>query len=397
MNFDFSEEQLALRDALTKLLDRSAGFDARKELVRTGHTHSPRLWRQLAELGALGVAIPEAHGGTGGTAVDTMVVCEALGRRLVLEPYLAVAVVGAGLIAHAGSAAQKAALLPRLAEGELLLALAHQERDARYHLAHLGTTARRDGDGYVLDGAKHVVLGGNSAHQLIVSARTSGAADERAGHTLFLVDADGPGITRRMYRTQDNLGAADVQLTAVRVPGSAVLGEVGHGLPAVEHALDLGLAALCAEAVGAMAMMLELTADYVKTRKQFGVPIGQFQVLQHRLADMLMRLEQARSMTYLAASTLATPSAGARSAAIADANQQSDAEVTNRRRILSAAKAKVGQCGRFVGQEAIQLHGGIGMTDEAQISHYFKRVTTIDLTFGDADHHVAAVSDAMLG
>ena len=393
MNFDFSEEQTQLRDALGKLLDRSAGFDARKELIRAGQSHSPKLWRQLAELGALAVALPEDLGGTGGTAVDTMIVCEALGRRLVLEPYVASAVVGAGLLAHAGSAAQKAELLPKLAEGQHLCALAHGERAARYHLPHLTTSARRDGDSYVLHGDKHVVLGGDCAHTLIVSARTSGGAEDRQGHTLLLVDAAAPGLTRRAYRTQDNLGAADVELRAVRVPVSAVLGEVGAGLPVVEDAVGLGMAALCAEAVGAMAVMIELTADYVKTRKQFGVAIGQFQALQHRLADMLMRLEQARSMTYLAASTLASggPSVGAN----AGGGEGGDAGGA-RQRVLSAAKAMVGQCGRFVGQGAIQLHGGIGMTEEAQVSHYFKRVTAIDLTFGDADHHVAKVSDALL-
>lgn len=391
MNFDFSEEQLALRDALGKMLERAVSFDERKELVRTGHSHNPKLWQQLAAAGALGVAIPEAHGGTGGTAVDTLVVCEVLGRRLVLEPYLASAVVAPGLLLHAGDQAQRDALLPRIADGQLLLALAHGERDARYHLPHVTTRAHRTERGWALEGAKHVILGGNSAHQLVVSARTAGGDDDRDGITLFLVDAKGPGVVRRMYRTQDNLGAADLELAGIEVTDDAVVGELHRGLPAVEHAIGLGLAALCAEAVGAMAVMLELTCDYVKTRRQFGVPIGQFQVLQHRLADMLMKLEQARSMAYLAASALAAPDSPPPTAG------STSGDAASLQRLLSSTKAVVGQASRFVGQQAIQLHGGIGMTDEAQISHYFKRVTCIDLTFGDADHHLARVSDLAAG
>lgn len=382
MNFDFSEEQQALREALQKLLARAATFEARKAQVRSAAPHSPKLWRQLAELGALGVALPEEHGGTGGTAVDTLVVCEALGRALVLEPYIACAVIGAGLLAHAGSEAQRERL-PALCAGEKLCALAHGERDARYQLSYVTTTARRDGGDYLLSGAKHVVLGGDAADELLVSARTSGAADSPHGISLFLLPADTPGLSRRSYRTQDNLGAADLTLAEVRAPASALVGELDGGLAAVEHATHLGLAALCAEAVGTMAVLLELTTDYVKTRKQFGVPIGSFQALQHRLADMLMRLEQARSMSYLAASELSAPP------------PRDEAGRRARNRVLAAAKAMVGQCGRVVGQGAIQLHGGIGMTDEAPVSHYFKRVTTLDLTLGDADHHVAAFSDLM--
>ncbi len=382
MDFEFTEEQNALRDALTRQLERSYGFDKRKQIVASDIGISDKVWQQLAELGALAVALPEAHGGLGGNAVDTMVVMHALGRRLVVEPYLPTVVLGAGLLLDAGggadSEAHRAALLPGVASGEKYLALAHDEADARYHLSYVKTQARRDGDDFIVDGTKGVVLGGEAAHQLIVSARTSGGPDDAAGITLFIVDPKHPGVERRGYRTQDSHRAADVILRGVRLPARAVLGEVGGGHALLERATERAIAAVCAESLGLMEVLLDLTGSYVKTRKQFGVPIGTFQALQHRLADMLMRVEQARSMTYLAANTV----------------DSSDAE--HRRRTFAAAKAIVAQAARFVGQQAIQLHGGIGTTDEAQVSHYFKRLTVLELAFGDADHHLGRYSDLMI-
>jgi alkylation response protein AidB-like acyl-CoA dehydrogenase len=380
MDFDFTEEQNALRDALTRQLERSYGFDKRKQIVASESGISDKVWQQLAELGALAVALPEAHGGLGGNAVDTLVVMHALGRRLVVEPYLPTVVLGAGLLLEAGSEAQRA-ILPAVAAGEKYLALAHDEADARYLLSYVTAQAKRDpdGGGFVLDGDKQVVLGGEAAHQLIVSARTSGAPDDAAGITLFVVDASAAGVSRHGYRTQDSHRAADVKLTGVRVPASAVLGEVGGGHALLERAVERAIAAVCAESLGIMEVLLDLTGSYVKTRKQFGVPIGTFQALQHRLADMLMRVEQARSMAYLAANTV------------------DSTDVAERRRVFAAAKAMVAQAARFVGQQAIQLHGGIGTTDEAQVSHYFKRLTVLELAFGDADHHLGRYSDQMLG
>jgi alkylation response protein AidB-like acyl-CoA dehydrogenase len=380
MNFDFSEEQTQLRDALGRLLDRGYEFDKRKQIVASDAGLSREIWKQLAELGALSIALPEQHGGTGGTAVDTLVVMEALGRRLVVEPYVPAIVLGAGLVARAGSDAQRAQLLPRVGSGEHLLALAHDEPDSRYELARVATRARPEGGagrGFVLDGKKTVVLGGGAADTLIVSARTAGEPGDPDGVSLFLVDAAAPGVSRLGYQTQDNHRAADVTLAGVRVGGDALLGLAGDGAALVEHAIQHGIAAVCAEALGVMALLVDLTSAYVKTRKQFGVPIGQFQALQHRLADMLMRVEQARSMAYLIATTVDT------------------GDPAQRRRITAAAKAMVSQAGRFVGHGAIQLHGGIGVTDEAPVSHYFKRITTIGMTFGDADHHVARFSDLM--
>ncbi|HEX7838914.1 MAG TPA: acyl-CoA dehydrogenase family protein [Kofleriaceae bacterium] len=380
MNFDFTEEQNQLRDALVRLLDRGYEFDKRKHILASEAGMSREIWRQLGELGALSIALPEQHGGAGGTAVDTLVIMEALGRRLVVEPYVPAIVLGAGLVARAGSEAQRARLLPRVGEGQHLLALAHDEPGSRHELARVGTRAKPDGGaggGYILDGQKTIVLGGGAADTLIVSARTSGEPGDPAGVSLFLVDAGAPGVARHGYATHDGHRAADVTLTGVRVPADALLGPAGGGVALVEHAIEHGIAALCAEALGVMAVLIDLTSSYVKTRKQFGVPIGQFQVLQHRLADMLMRVEQARSMAYLAATTVDSTDAAAR------------------RRVIAAAKAMVSQAGRFVGQGAIQLHGGIGITDEAPVSHYFKRITLIGLTFGDAEHHVARFSDLM--
>jgi alkylation response protein AidB-like acyl-CoA dehydrogenase len=377
MNFDFSEEQSQLREALGRLLDRGYELDKRKQIIASGAGWSRELWRQLAELGALSIALPESHGGAGGSAVDTLVVMEALGRRLVVEPYVPAIVLGAGLVARAGSDAQRARLLPRVGSGEHLLALAHDEADSRYELVRVATRARPDGAGFVLDGNKTVVLGGSAADTLIVSARTAGKPGDPDGVSLFLVDASAPGVSRLGYQTQDNHRAADVTLAGVRVGGDALLGPAGGGAALVEHAIEHGIAAVCAEALGVMAMLVELTAGYVKTRKQFGVPIGSFQALQHRLADMLMRVESARSMTYLVTTTV------------------DSADAATRRRTTAAAKAMVSQAGRFVGQGAIQLHGGIGVTDEAPVSHYFKRMTAITMMFGDADHHVARFSDLM--
>jgi alkylation response protein AidB-like acyl-CoA dehydrogenase len=377
MNFDFSEEQSQLREALGRLLDRGYELDKRKQIIASGAGWSRELWRQLAELGALSIALPESHGGAGGSAVDTLVVMEALGRRLVVEPYVSAIVLSAGLVARAGSDAQRARLLPRVGSGEHLLALAHDEADSRYELARVATRARPDGAGFVLDGNKTVVLGGSAADTLIVSARTAGEPGDPDGVSLFLVDASAPGVSRLGYQTQDNHRAADVTLAGVRVGGDALLGPAGGGAALVEHAIEHGIAAVCAEALGVMAMLVELTAGYVKTRKQFGVPIGSFQALQHRLADMLMRVESARSMTYLVTTTV------------------DSADAATRRRTTAAAKAMVSQAGRFVGQGAIQLHGGIGVTDEAPVSHYFKRMTAITMMFGDADHHVARFSDLM--
>jgi alkylation response protein AidB-like acyl-CoA dehydrogenase len=375
MDFKLSDEQTQLRDSLLRYVQKDYAFERRKAILKSADGYDRGAWKAFADMGLAALGLPEEHGGLPGTAVDTMVVMEVFGRGLVVEPYLATVVLGAGLVAALGSKEQQAAILPEVAAGERLLALAHGETAARYDLNHVATTAKKQGDGYVLNGAKAVALHGAQAGTLLVSARTAGAERDESGISLFLVDRRADGLSVRDYPTLDGLRVADLVLKNVR---GELLGREGQALPALERAQARAIAALCAEAVGAMGMLVELTLSYIKTRKQFGVPIGSFQALQHRMADMLMYAEQARSMMLLAAGK-------------ADSD-----DVAERRRCIAAAKALVGQAGRFVGQQAVQLHGGIGVTDEAAVSHYFKRLTLINATFGDADHHLGVFSDALL-
>ncbi len=372
MDFDLTEEQRLLKDSIDRLIADQYAFEQRKKYMAESTGWSQAVWNQYAELGLLGLPFEEAHGGFGGGAVETMIVMEAFGRGMVLEPYFATVILGGGLLRRAGSDALRAAVVPQVVAGKLKLAFAHIERQSRYDLADVGSTARKDGDGYVLDGAKSIVLHGDCADKLLVTARVSGNRRDRNGVGLFLVDAGATGVTRRGYPTQDGLRAAEVTLSGARVAADAVLGT--DALPAIEHVVDEAIAALCAEAVGCMQAMHETTLEYLKTRQQFGRPIGSFQVLQHRSVDMLVALEQARSMAMFAAVM----------AAEEDANE--------RRRAIAAAKVQIGRSGKHVGQEAIQLHGGIGMTMEYKVGHYFKRMTMIDMLFGDADAHLQTLA-----
>jgi alkylation response protein AidB-like acyl-CoA dehydrogenase len=299
---------------------------------------------------------------------------EAFGRALALEPFFATVVLAGGLLRLGADEAMRAALVPKIVAGNLVLAFAHAERQSRYDLADVATSARRDGADHILDGAKSLVIHGDGADKLIVSARLAGARRDRDGIGLFVVDADAAGISRRGYPTVDGLRAAEVTLSGVRAGPNHVLGEPGKAFPLIAQVVDAAIAALAAEAVGAMAAMHEMTVEYLKTRKQFGVPIGNFQVLQHRSAEMLIALEEARSMAFFATM------------------MAEEADPTERRRAIAAAKVQIGRSGRFVGQQAIQLHGGIGMTMEYKVGHYFKRVTMIDAMFGDADHHLAELA-----
>src|SRR4051794_35341612 len=369
MDFDLSDEQQLLKDSVERLIADRYGFEQRMKYQQEAQGWSPVLWRQYAELGLLGLPFDEEHGGFGGGPVETMIVMEAFGRGLVLEPYFATVILGGGLLRRAAPEGMLGALAPRVAGGKLKLAFAHVERHSRYDLADVTTMARRDGSGYVLNGAKSVVIHGDTADRILLTARTGGERRERAGVGLFLVDPASPGVSRRGYPTQDGLRAAEITLDNVRVPSSDVLND--NALPLIEHVVDEAIAALCAEAVGAMQAMQDLTLEYLKTRKQFGRPIGSFQVLQHRSVDMLVALEQARSMALFAAV------------------MASEENPIERRKAIAAAKVQIGRSVRHLGQEAIQLHGGIGMTNEYAIGHYFKRVTMIDQLFGDADTHLA--------
>jgi pimeloyl-CoA dehydrogenase small subunit len=374
MDFDLSEEQRLLQESLSRLLKDRYGFERRKAYGQGPAGWSRELWAAYAELGLLGLPFDEPFGGFGGGPVEIMIVMEEFGRALALEPFFATVILGGGFLRHGATERQKTALLPKVAAGELTLAFAHTERQSRYDLADVATTARRDGGGWVLDGAKSIVLHGDAADRLIVSARIGGGQRDRDGLGLFLIDAKAAGVTRRGYPTQDGLRAAEMTLANVRVGAEDVLGEPGAALPLIERVVDEAIAALCAEAVGAMSVLHELTVDYLKTRKQFGVTIGSFQVLQHRAADMLVALEQARSMALFATMMAAEPDA------------------RERRKAIAAAKVQIGRSARLVGQQAIQLHGGIGMTMEYKAGHYFKRLTMIDTLFGTADHHLAVLA-----
>jgi pimeloyl-CoA dehydrogenase small subunit len=334
------------------------------------------MWAKYAELGLLALPFSEEEGGFGGGTVETMIVMEAVGRGLALEPFFASIILGGNLVRLGASAETRGELIPQIADGSARLAFAHTERQARYDLHDVATMARKTTAGYVLEGDKSVVLHGDSATQLIVSARTSGGHRDRDGITLFLVDPATAGVSRRGFPTQDGLRGAAVSLGSVEVPASAIIGTLGQGADLIDQVSDIAIAAICADAVGNMAALHDLTLDYLKTRKQFGVTIGSFQVLQHRAVDMFTALEQARSMEYFAAMM-----AGA-------------ATPQERRAAVSAAKVQINHSARFLGQAAIQMHGGIGITMEYRAGHYFKRLTMIESAFGDTDYHMRLIDQA---
>jgi pimeloyl-CoA dehydrogenase small subunit len=370
MDFDLSEEQRLLKESLDRLVGERYAFEQRKAYAQNPEGWSRELWAQYAELGLLGLPFEERYGGSAGGSVETMIAMEAFGGALVLEPFFSTVVLGGGFLRHGGTAEQCVELIPKIADGSLTLAFAHTERYSRYDLHDIDTRAVRDGTGWVLDGEKGVVLHGDTADKLVVTARVGGGRRDRNGVGVFIVDGKAEGVSRRSYPTQDGLRAAEIGLAGVRVGPQGVLGEPGAALPLVERVVDEAMAALCAEAVGGMAAMHELTVDYLKTRRQFGREIGSFQILQHRAVDMLIALEQARSMAMFATMMAAEDNAA------------------ERRNAVAAAKVQIGRSGKFIGQQSVQLHGGIGMTMEYKVGHYFKRVTMIDMMFGDADYHL---------
>jgi alkylation response protein AidB-like acyl-CoA dehydrogenase len=370
MDFKLSEEEQLLEDTVRDFVAREYAFEKRRAILRSAEGFSREVWRQFAELGLLGIGVPEQDGGLDAGPVPMMLVMNAIGAALVLEPFLASAVVATTLLSSAGDDEHARDLLPAMAEGRAIVALAHREPAARYDLAHVGTRARRHAGGFTLDGRKSVVTHAPAADTLIVSARVAGGGADTDGLSLFRVPVDAGGLVLESYTNVDGQRAADIELRGVELPANARIGPEGAAQTALERAHDVGLAAVCAEAVGAMQVLLDTTAEYLRTRRQFGQPIGRFQALQHRAADMLIHCEQARSMSYLAALRCLEP------------------DRRERRRALSAAKVVIGRACRFVGQQAVQLHGGMGMTDELSVSHYFKRLTAIELEFGDAEHHL---------
>lgn len=374
MDFTLSDEQKLLQESVERFVDNDYPFQTRRDLAASDLGFGRDNWSTFAELGWLAAPLPEDHGGLGGSTLDVAVLMEGLGRGLAVEPYVPTVVLGGGLVAIAGTDAQKAEVLPAIAEGRLHMGLAHSEARSRFDLADIAATARAEGDDFVLDGDKSVVFNAQGADTLVVAARTSGAPRESQGVTLFLLGRDAPGVGLRSYPTVDGLRAAEVHLEGVRVGSGAVVGAVDGGLEPLEHVIDLGIVAVCAEAVGIMDALLKTTQEYLKTRVQFGVPLGSFQVLQHRVVDMFTAYELSKALTYRAAAAV-------------------DGDAGGRARAASAAKVQIGRAGRFVGQQSIQLHGGMGMTDELSVGHYFKRLSMIDVQFGNADHHLSRFAE----
>jgi alkylation response protein AidB-like acyl-CoA dehydrogenase len=370
MNFTFSDEQQLLADTVQRFMREHYSFESRREILNSKEGWSREIWQELANLGLAALNIPEDQGGLGNGSVETMLVMNALGSGLMLEPFFSTSVVVPALLTHLNAVSDASDMLAGIASGEQIIVLAHQEPQSRGTLSSVATRADKSADGYVLQGKKSVVAHGGIAQEFLVTARTSGKPTDAAGLRILRVPADSPGLVVRSYRTFDGQNAADLEFDRVQLPSSALIGSDVDVLASIESAHHIGISALCGEAVGIIKAVNATTLEYTKSRKQFGQPISRFQVLQHRMADMLIQAEQATSMSYLAAIRCQDP------------------DVDERRRAISAAKVVIGQASRFVGQQAVQLHGGMGMTDELMVSHYFKRLTAIDLTFGDTDHHL---------
>jgi len=370
MDFEPSDDQRLLVESVTRMMSGAYSFAQRKSYMALPEGYSPSVWSQFAEQGLLGLPFAEEYGGFGGGAQEVMLVMQAFGRVLVLEPFFPTVVLAGTAVNLAGTADQKAAILPAIAEGRLKMAFAHGERQARYDLTDVVTTAKQSGSGWLLDGSKTVVSHGEAADKIIVSARTSGDRHDADGITLFLVDATASGLARRGYVSRDDTRAADISLSNVSVSAADVLGEVGKSLPIIQRVVEAGIAATAGETVGAMEAMNEMTLEYSKTRVQFGNPIGSYQVVQHRLADMFMTQEQGRSMAMLATMSIDNPDAAARA------------------RDIALAKVGIGQAGRYVSQSAVQMHGGIGMTEEYAVGHYFRRCMVIERLFGDPAYYL---------
>ena len=375
MDFSFTEEQTLLRNTVQSLLQDKYDFETRRKVAKSADGWRPEMWAQFAELGLLAAPFSEEMGGLGGGPIENMIVMEEFGRHLVVEPYIETVVIAGGFLREGGSAAQQEAHIPGIVGGETVWAFAYAEPQGRYNLADLTTTAKKDGSGYTINGYKAVVLAAPWAQKLIVTARTSGGQRDRDGVSVFIVDKSAAGVSTRDYPTVDGRRASEITFENVKVDADALIGEEGKGLPLVEKITDQAIAALSAEATGCMKELNTATVEYCKTRKQFGVPIGKFQVLQHRMVDMFMAYEQSVSMTYMVNLKL----------------EEDDAERT---KAAAGAKVQIGKAGRFVGQEAVQLHGGMGMTDELNVGHYFKRLTMIDTQFGNVDYQLKRYSQA---
>jgi alkylation response protein AidB-like acyl-CoA dehydrogenase len=370
MNFDLSDEQRLIQESIQRFIQDNYDLETRRKLAARKPGFSSEYWANMAELGWLALPFAEAHGGFGGNQIDTMVVMEQFGRGLVLEPYLASIVLGGGAVRRGASEALAGEILPGVLDGSRQLALAYAEPQARFDLHDVATSARKDGDAYVINGHKSMVLHAGTASQLVVSVRTSGGQIDTAGISLFLVDADAAGVTLEDFPTVDGLRACEIDFKDVKVPATRLLGELDAGYTILQAVANDGILALSAEAVGAMEMLYKSTVAYTQERVQFDHPLADFQVLQHRMVEMFMEYEQCKSLLYRA--TL----------------EAAQGEPATAQRTIHALKHLIGKAGTFIAENAVQLHGGMGMTEELAVGHYFKRMLVIDLQFGNADYHL---------
>ena len=369
MDFTFNEEQTMIQDQVEQFIQKEYDWETRQELSNSDLGFGTHNWKTFAELGWLGIAVSEKNGGFGGSSIETMLIMEEFGKGLVVEPFLETVVMSAGILDRHGTDEQKNQVLNSVINGEMHLALAYAEPQSRFNLSDVVTEAKEEGDNFVINGFKSVVMNGPSANKIIISARTSGTQLEDKGISLFLVDSDIEGLTKSDYKTVDGRKASDINLENVIVSNSCLIGSLNAGFDILDEAIDRSILAISAEAVGAMEILYKTTVEYTKTREQFGTPIGKFQVLQHRMVDMFMEYEQCKSLLYMA-------------------TMKNEESAPDAKKAISGLKYQVGKAGKFVGQQSVQLHGGMGVTDELNVGHYFKRLTTIGTIFGNADFHL---------
>ena len=369
MDFTFNEEQTLIQDQVDQFIQKEYDWETRQSLSNSELGFGDNNWKKFAELGWLGISTSEDSGGFGGSAIESMLIMEAFGKGLVVEPFLETIIMSGGLIDEHGSDLQKSSILEPAIAGELHLALAYAEPQSRFNLSDVVTEAKIDGDNYILYGYKSVVMNGPSANKIIVSARTSGSQLDEGGITLFIIDANSEGLNKTNYKTVDGRRASDLTFENISVSKDDIIGHVDEGFGLLDSSIDRAILAISAEAVGAMEVLYKTTVEYTKTREQFGTSIGKFQVLQHRMVDMFMEYEQCKSLLYMATMKHEEGSSDAKKA-------------------ISGLKYQVGKAGKFIGQQAVQLHGGMGVTDELNVGHYFKRLTTVGTIFGNTDFHL---------
>ena len=369
MDFTFNEEQSLIQDQVDQFILKEYDWETRQSLSHSDLGFGQENWQKFAELGWLGISVSEDSGGFGGSAIESMLIMEAFGKGLVVEPFLETMIMSGGILDDHGSAEQKSSLLEPAIAGNMQLALAYAEPQSRFNLSDVVTEAKADGDNFILNGYKSVVMNGPSANKIIVSARTSGSQLDENGITLFVIDSEASGLNKANYKTVDGRRASDLTIENVSVSRDDIVGELDSGYEILDSAIDKAILAISAEAVGAMEVLYKTTVEYTKTREQFGTAIGKFQVLQHRMVDMFMEYEQCKSLLYMA-------------------TMKHEEGAADSKKAISGLKYQVGKAGKFIGQQAVQLHGGMGVTDELNVGHYFKRLTTVGTIFGNTDYHL---------